>query len=181
MKSHLVLVIMCFYLIGCRPLIETPIPEDCRISVLLLDLSIFPKGTTSGRILSPLPDGSKESGGIDFYYHGNNVIHTVNNYFTIKNAIKGYKKETSWIFTEGKDRGPWERPDITFSSEYADNLEYLCGFVVDEYKCEMTARYGVYYSWFAIDISGVSLSLVDFERGMIEIDKRMGRCMNKYD
>lgn len=170
------------FVTGCS---TAPPSRDCTITELVVDETIFPRGATADRLISPLPGGpiprtAFESAGRSFHYPRGIAVHNVYRYKSAGRAAQEFSSRRELEFQEGKYSGPWKEPgELTYKSPIADQFYVACGIDHGDNTCIAIAQYEEYFTLLHADMPPEIMTFQDLERVLRTVDERMAQCLGK--
>lgn len=182
-SSNVILTITAFcigivVMNGCFALgPEPPRRHDCPSESLLVDPSIFPKGTVASSPLSGLPDGGKTSISMSIGNSEIGVTHFIYPYRTPKGAGDRFNEELDGIVENYVHMTP---VDLTQLALTADRYDFRCSETETHPRCLFLAQYDNFYIELVLRTATLD-TLVDVLIPPIQdIDRRMTQCFEEH-
>ncbi len=151
-------------------------PAKCPITTLILNESLFPKGTHAEQLFSPVPEDPEESAGQSFYYAPDSIFQEVINWHSEMGARREFNLQQRSAFDVDQYMGPWWTPNDLYISSKAQNYHAACGVDGKIYQCRMVATYGGYSVFFRAEVSEQGITMSNVNELLRAIDQRMTEC-----
>lgn len=176
---YLFLLIVFLWLVSFIKRQLFPLPTDCIGLTPLVNANSYPEGVVI-EVLSPLPDGTKDSSGSTVYLGRGIAIQDVYPYQSERGAIREfalYYREP--VFSSSSPNERWQVPSqfADFESQ-ADDFALGCGLEHNLPMCRMIARYKNYFVLYNSYIYPGEMTYSDLKKVVEDIEKRMLSCIN---
>ncbi|HQF62265.1 MAG TPA: hypothetical protein PLT26_07160 [Anaerolineaceae bacterium] len=150
------------------------LPEECLAQNMLISKEDI-GAAYENALMSPLSDEPVNSAATSFYYPAPAFTDVIQH--KDKNIQSVYQSRAEFVFRSDEGSHSWVKPaDVLFESTLADEYDYRCGFLWDEYCCKYIARFKGYLIYLSLDIGPDGYSLEGFSAGMAAIDREVGEC-----
>lgn len=156
---------------------EPPRRHDCPSESLLVDTSVFPKGTVASSPLSSLPDGGGTSIGIDMGNDDIHVSHLIYPYRTPKGAEGGFDEELQGVT---KGYGEMTPIDLSNLALTADRYDFRCSDTETHPRCFYLARYDNFYIELILRTRSLDTPIDVLIPAIQDIDGRMMKCFEEH-
>ena len=175
------LMLLQMVLAGCLSTSSktTTMPEECLAANMLISKEDI-GAVYEDALISPLSDEPANSAATSFSYPASAFTDVVQH--KDKNIQTVYQSRAEFVFRSDEGSHSWVKPaDVLFKSALADEYDYRCGFLWDEYCCKYIARFKGYLIYLSLDIDSNGYSLEDFSAGMAAIDREVGECFAELE
>lgn len=172
---------------GCGISLNPPPKGSCPIDSLLIDNTSLP-GTifqeTGSRSANSAPArvGIEKIGTSFSSYDKGGIVQDVYRFSSFKDAQKEYDEVSKYYFSKQKNSTLWKPPeDLNDLKLHADAFKIACSTLTDVEPnvevCQFTAQYGIYETYFSVDM--ITLDYNDLSRLVGEIDHKMSLCLDR--
>lgn len=163
---------------GClarRP--EPPRRHDCPSESLLVDVSVFPDGTTASSPLMSLPDGGETSIAVEIGSQDISVSQAVYPFQRPEGAEARFADELDRINKVYAEMVP---VDLSHHSLVADRYDFRCSETRTQPRCFYLARYDNFYIDLILRTSSLDISKDVLVPVIQDIDRRMISCFEEH-